>query len=81
MVPGSINTGNGTFQMKVNGFAGLLIPQNVTVYITDNCEFREGFSQLTDVSSATNVRVVGLMLKDPLSGNTVLVGHYVDDLD
>ena len=81
VVPGSVNTVNGTFQMKVNGFAGLLIPQTVTVYITDNCEFREGFSQLTDVSSATNVRVVGLLLKDPLSGNTVLVGHYVDDLD
>lgn len=81
VVPGSVNTGNSTFQMQVNGFAGLLIPQTVTVYITDNCEFRDGFSQLSDVSAATNVRVVGLLLKDPLNGNTVLVGHYVDDLD
>ena len=81
VVPGSVNTGNSTFQMQVNGFAGLLIPQTVTVYITDNCEFRDGFSQLSDVSGATNVRVVGLLLKDPLNGNTVLVGHYVDDLD
>lgn len=81
VVPGSVNTGNNTFQMTVNGFAGLLIPQTVTVFIPDNCEYRDGFTQLSDVSSATNVRVVGLLLKDPISGNTVLVGHYVDDLD
>jgi len=28
-----------------------------------------------------NVRVVGLLLKDPISGNTVLLAHYVDALD
>ena len=60
VVPGSVNTGNNTFQMTVNGFAGLLIPQTVTVYIPDNCQFRDGLTQLSDVSSATNVRVVGL---------------------
>ena len=81
VVPGSVNTGNDSFQMQVNGFAGLLVPQTVTVYIADNCEFRDGFTQLSDVSSATNVRVVGLLLKNPVNGNTVLVGHYVDDLD
>jgi hypothetical protein len=27
------------------------------------------------------VRVVGLLLKDPTSGNTVLLAHYVDALD
>jgi len=81
VIPGSVNTGNNSFQMQVKGFAGLLIPQTVTVYIADNCEFRDGFAQLTDVSAATNVRVVGLLLKNPTNGNTVLVGHYVDDLD
>jgi hypothetical protein len=81
VVPGSVNTGNDSFQMQVNGFAGLLIPQTVTVYIADNCEFRDGLTQLSDISSATNVRVVGLLLKNPLNGNTVLVGHYVDDLN
>lgn len=81
VVPGSVNTSNNTFQMQVNGFAGLLIPQTVTVYIADNCEFRDGFAQLSDVSAATNVRVVGLLLKNPVNGNTVLVGHFVDDLD
>jgi hypothetical protein len=53
----------------------------VTVFITDNCEFRDGFTQLSDVPAATSVRVVGLLIKDPTSGNTVLIGHYVDDLD
>ena len=81
VVPNSVNTSNNTFQMQVNGFAGQLIPQTVTVYIADNCEFRDGFAQLSDVSAATNVRVVGLLLKNPVNGNTVLVGHYVDDLD
>lgn len=81
VVPSSVNTSNNTFQMQVNGFAGLLIPQTVTVYIADNCEFRDGFAQLSDVSAATNVRVVGLLLKNPVNGNTVLVGHFVDDLD
>jgi hypothetical protein len=81
VVPNSVNTSNNTFQMQVNGFAGVLIPQTVTVYIPDNCEFRDGFSQLSDVAAATNVRVVGLLLKNPVNGNTVLVGHYVDDLD
>jgi hypothetical protein len=81
VVPGSVNTGTDSFQMQVTGFAGLLVPQTVTVYIPDNCQFRDGLTQLSDVSSATNVRVVGLLLKNPLNGNTILVGHYVDDLD
>lgn len=81
VVPGSVNTGNNSFQMQINGFAGLLIPQTVTVYIADNCEFRDGLTQLSDVSGATNVRVVGLLLKNPTNGNTVLIGHYVDDLN
>jgi hypothetical protein len=81
VVPGSVNTSNDTFQMQVNGFAGLLVPQTITVYIANNCEFRDGLTQLSDVSSAANVRVVGLLLKNPINGNTVLVGHYIDDLN
>ena len=80
VVPGSVSSGNDTFQMKINGFAGVLIPQTVTVYITGRTEFRDGLTSLSDVSASTNVRVVGLLLKDPLNGQTVLVGHYVDDL-
>jgi hypothetical protein len=81
VVPGSVNSSTDSFQMQVNGFAGLLIPQTVTVYIANNCQFRNGLTQLSDVSTATNVRVVGLLLKNPVNGNTVLVGHYVDELN
>ena len=79
VVANSISSSNGTFQMKVNGFAGLLIPQTVTVYTGVPTDFRSGFTQLSDVTG--NVRVVGLLLKDPTSGNTVLLAHYVDDLN
>jgi hypothetical protein len=34
VVAGSKNSTNGTFQMQVNGFAGVLIPETVTVYVT-----------------------------------------------
>jgi uncharacterized protein DUF5666 len=81
VVAGSEDASNGTFQMQVNGFAGLLIPQTITVYIADNCTFRDGWSGFSDITDGANVRVVGLLLKDPTSGNTVLVGHYVDDLN
>ena len=67
--------------MQVNGFAGVLIPEKVTVYIAGNCEFRDGFSGLSSITDNANVRVVGLLLKDPTSGNPIIVGHYVDDLN
>ncbi len=77
----SVDSGNGTFQITVNGFAGLLVPQTVTVYTGSPTRFRDGFSDLGDVSVGANVRVVGLLLKDPTSGNTVLLAHYVDELN
>ena len=81
VVPGSENPGNDTFQMNVNGFAGVLIPETVTVYITNDTDFRDGWNSMADITDSANVRVVGLLLKDPLSGNAVIVGHYVDDMD
>ena len=81
VVPGSENAGSDTFQMQVNGFAGVLIPQTVTVYITNKTEFRDGWSTFADLTDSAKVRVVGLLLKDPVSGNAVIVGHYVDDIN
>jgi hypothetical protein len=81
LVPGSVNSGNGTFQMNVTGFAGLLIPQTVTVYTSSVTTFRDGFSGLGDVDGATNIRVVGLLIKDPTSGDSVILARYVDDMD
>lgn len=81
VVANSINSGAGTFQMQINGFAGLLIPQTVTVYVSNVTAYRDGLTALSSVAASTNVRVVGLLVKDPTSGNTVLLARYVDQLD
>ncbi len=82
LVANSVNTGSDTFQMNINGFAGLLVPgQPVTVYVGAGTRFRDGFGQLSDVSSATNIRVVGLLIKDPTSGKSVIIARYVDNLN
>ncbi len=83
VVAGSVNTSAGSFQMTVNGFAGVLIPQTVTVYIEGETEFRDGFSAMTDIggsSTTSNVRVVGLLFRDPTSGQPVILAHFVDDM-
>ena len=67
--------------MQINGFAGLLIPQTVTVYVSSVTRFRDGLTALSSVAASTNVRVVGLLVKDPTSGNTVLLARYVDLLN
>jgi hypothetical protein len=81
VVPGSVNAGKDSFEMTINGFAGILVPQTVTVYATNETTFRDGLTALSDVAASTNIRVVGLLLKDPTNGQTVLVGHYVDGLN
>jgi hypothetical protein len=75
----TINSSAGTFQMQVTGFAGLLVPQTVTVYTSSITTYRNGFTALSGVTG--NVRVVGLLVKDPLSGDTVLIARYVDLLN
>jgi hypothetical protein len=70
-----------TFQMQVNGFAGQLIPQTVTVFVLPRTEFRDGWSGMSDVVGGADVRVVGLLIKSPIDGSTVLLAHYVDELD
>lgn len=80
VVPGSVNKNRDTFKMQVDGFAGLLVPQTVTVY-TEWCHFRYGFTALGDLDGGDTVRVVGLLLKNTVNDNTVLVSHYVDALN
>jgi hypothetical protein len=81
VVAGSRNSSSGTFQMQINGFAGVLVPQTVTVYVGNSCTYRLGFNTFGDLTDSANVRVVGLLLKDPVSGNAVLLAHYVDHLN
>jgi len=80
VVPGSMSSANGTFQMQITGFAGLLVAQTVTVYTATPTVFRGGLTGLSAVPASVNVRVVGLLLKDPTSGKTILLAHYVDAL-
>ena len=81
VVPGSEDAANGTFQVKVNGFAGLLVPQTVTVVTTAKTGFRNGLNSIGDITDSEKIRVVGLLLKDPLDPTkTVLLAHYVDEL-
>jgi hypothetical protein len=67
--------------MQIDGFAGILVPQTVTVYTAGRTDFRNGLSGVSDLTGGEKVRVVGLLLKDPLSGGTVLLAHSVDELD
>lgn len=78
LVPGSIDLNSGSFQMQVGGFAGVLIPQNVTVYCGARTSFRFGLNGMGDITDTTHLRVVGLLLKDPASGDPVLLARYVD---
>jgi hypothetical protein len=81
IVPASQNTSNGTFQMKIDGFAGVLIPQNVTVYLGQGSDFRYGMGKFGDLTNATHIRVVGLLLKNPTSGQLVLLARHLDGLN
>ena len=77
-VTGSINSSAGSFQMQVNGFAGLLVPQTVTVYTSGITSFRNGFTALAGMG---NIRVVGLLVKDPVTGSPDLIARYVEYLN
>ena len=81
IVSGSENSGKGTFQIKVNGFAGVVIPQTVTVYLGSRSDFRYGCGAFRDLTDGLQVRVVGLLLKDPTTGNPILLARHVDEFD
>jgi len=77
--PGANAVGtNGSFTMKVTGFAGQVIPSNVTVYLGPQCDFRYGFGSFGDVTDSTTVRVVGILLKNQSNGNLVLLARHID---
>jgi Domain of unknown function (DUF4382) len=81
LVAGSVSESGNTFQMNLTGFAGQLVPGPVTVVVAGGTKYRNGPSGLSDVASLTNVRVVGLLIKDPVSGQPVILAHYVDQLN
>lgn len=78
VVAGSQNSSQGTFQMTVTGFAGVVVPSTVTVYLGPRCDFRFGFGQFGDLSDGAKVRVVGILLKNTTNGQLVLLGRHID---
>jgi hypothetical protein len=81
IVAGSQNPADGTFQMQIKGFAGVLIPETVTVYLGPICDFRYGLDTFTDLTDGASIRVVGLLLNDPANGQVVLVARHIDGTD
>jgi len=81
-VVGSTDAGASTFQFNSNGLAGVLFNGPVTVYCTPLTSFRGGLTGLGGITGTTalNLRVVGLVLKDPISGQPVFVAHSVEQL-
>jgi hypothetical protein len=79
-VVGSTDTGASTFQFNSNGVAGVLFNGPVTVYCTPFTKFRGGLTGLSGLTgtAAIPLRVVGLVLKDPISGQPVFVAHSVE---
>ncbi|HKT48503.1 MAG TPA: DUF4382 domain-containing protein [Candidatus Acidoferrales bacterium] len=82
LVANSVNVGASTFQFNSNGLAGVLFNGPVTVYVTPFTRFLGGLHGLGDLSSnPTNpLRVVGLVLKDPISSQPVFVARSVEEL-
>jgi Domain of unknown function (DUF4382) len=81
-VVGSTDTGASTFKFNSNGLAGVLFNGPVTVYCTPFTVFKGGLTSLGSIrgTTALNLRVVGLVLKDPISGQPVFVAHSVEQL-
>ncbi len=82
LVANSANTGTSTFQFNSNGLAGILFNGPVTVYVTPFTKFGGGLTSLEDLTNnPTNpLRVVGVVLKDPISGQPVVVARSVTEL-
>ena len=81
-VAGSTNTGNGTFSFNSNGLAGVLFNGPITVYTTPVTQYLGGLNGLSDLSGGTAIplRVVGLVLKNPSTGQPVFVARSVEEL-
>jgi uncharacterized protein DUF4382 len=81
-VVGSTNAGASTFQFDSNGLAGILFNGPVTVYCTPFTRFAGGLTSINSLTGTTALplRVVGIVLKDPISGQPVFVARSVDEL-
>jgi len=81
-VVGSTDVGAHTFQFNSNGLAGVLFNGPVTVFVTPFTRFGGGLTGLGDLTGTTSIklRVVGLILKDPINSQPVFVARGVEKL-
>ena len=82
-VPGStsVQSGNqGTFQFDVKGLVGVVFNGPVTILSSNRTRFLGGLNGLGDLSGSQPIklRVVGLVLKDPNTGNPTVVARVVE---
>jgi hypothetical protein len=80
-VSGSTNPGNGSFQFAAGGLTGVLFGQPIRVFTGPHTRFRNlaGLSDLTG-QNPIPLRVVGLVLQDPINGNPVMIAWAVERL-
>lgn len=83
MVANSTNVSAHTFQFNSSGLAGVLFSGPITVFVTPFTRFGGELTQLSDLTSnpANPLRVVGLVLKDPVSGQPVFAGAQRGGVD
>jgi hypothetical protein len=81
-VVGSTNTGASTFQFNSDGVAGVLFNGPVIVYCTPFKKFKGGLTDLSSLTGTTplNLRVIGLVVKDPISGQAVFVARSMEQM-
>ena len=88
IVAGSVNQSGDSFLLNPDGVAGYLLSDAnpsgnpIRVFVTNETEFRDGFTELSDLASVGSsvVRIVGLVLKNPVTGHPILIGRYVDNM-
>jgi hypothetical protein len=82
LVVGQTDTSAGTFEFNSNGLAGVLFDGPVTVQVTPFTKYLGGLTSLNDLTGTTalNLRVVGLVLKNPVNGEPIFIAHSVEQL-
>lgn len=79
---GQTDTSAGTFAFNSNGLAGVLFSGPVTVQVTPFTKYLGGLNGLNGLTGTTalNLRVVGLVLKNPVNGRPIFIAHSVEEL-
>lgn len=82
LVVGQTDTSAGTFQFNSNGLAGVLFNGPVTVQVTPFTRYRGGLNGIGDLTGNVSLplRIVGLVLKNPTTGQPIVLAHSVEEM-